>query len=62
MPHKVNYPSGRAKGMDSQGLRFRSRLLAGFPGANIKEFLVTILSEAKWPQIKCLNLKGTVWG
>ena len=26
---------------------FRNWLLAGFPGANIKEFLVTILSETK---------------
>ena len=25
------------------------------PGANIKEFLVTILSEAKWPQIPRLS-------
>jgi uncharacterized protein with HEPN domain len=30
---------------------FRNRLLAGFPGANIKEFWLTILSEAKRSQI-----------
>jgi len=27
----------------------------------MKEFLVTILSEAKRPQIQCLSLKGAVW-
>jgi len=36
-------------------------VLPGFPGANIKEFLVTILSEAKRPQIQCLSLKGEFW-
>ena len=28
---------------------------------NIKEFLVTILSEAKRPQIQCLSLEGEFW-
>jgi len=28
------------------------------PGANIKEFLVTILSEAERPQTQCLSPKG----
>jgi hypothetical protein len=34
------------------------RVVAEIPGANIKEFLVTILSEAKPPQIQCLSPKG----
>jgi hypothetical protein len=36
------------------------RVVAEIPGANIKEFLVTILSEAKRPQIQCLSLKGEI--
>jgi len=35
--------------------------VAEIPGANIKEFLVTILSEAKRLQIQCLSLKGEFW-
>jgi hypothetical protein len=35
--------------------------VAQIPGANIKEFLVTILSEVKRPQIQCLSLKGEFW-
>jgi len=35
--------------------------VAQIPGVNIKEFLVTILSEAKRPQIQCLSLKGEFW-
>ncbi len=34
--------------------------VAQIPGANIKEFLLTILSEAKRPQIQCLSPKGAV--
>jgi hypothetical protein len=34
---------------------------AEIPGANIKEFLVTILSEAKRLQTQCLSLKGEFW-
>jgi hypothetical protein len=30
-------------------------------GANIKEFLVTILSEVKRPQTQCLSPKGEFW-
>jgi hypothetical protein len=32
--------------------------LKGYPGARIQIFSVTILGEAKWPQIRCLSLKG----
>ncbi|MFX0200586.1 MAG: hypothetical protein ACFFCW_31085 [Candidatus Hodarchaeota archaeon] len=42
-------------------LRFRNALLVGFPGTNIKEFWVTILSEAKLEQIQCLSPEGAVW-
>jgi hypothetical protein len=35
-----------------------ARAVAHIPGANIKEFLGTILSEAKRPQIQCLSPKG----
>ncbi len=35
--------------------------MAGFPEANIKEFLVTILSEAKWMQIQRLSPTGEFW-
>ena len=38
-----------------------NRLLPNSPGTNIKEFLVTILSEAKRPQIQCLSPKGEFW-
>ena len=31
------------------------------PGANMKEFLVTILSEVKRPQTQYLNPKGEFW-
>jgi hypothetical protein len=31
------------------------------PGANIKEFLVSIVSEAKRPQTQYLSLKGEFW-
>jgi hypothetical protein len=34
------------------------RAVAHIPGANIKEFLVTILSEAKRPQRQCLSPQG----
>ena len=37
------------------------RVVAEIPGANSKEFLVTILSEAKRPQTQCLSLKGEFW-
>ncbi len=36
-------------------------MLPGFPGANIKEFWLTILNEAKRPQIQCLSPKGEFW-
>jgi len=36
-------------------------MLPGFPGANIKESWVTILSEAKRPQTQCLSPKGEFW-
>jgi hypothetical protein len=36
-------------------------VVAEIPAANIKEFLVTILSEAKPPQTQCLSLKGEFW-
>jgi len=35
--------------------------VAEIPGANSKEFLVTILGEAKRPQTQCLSLKGEFW-
>jgi len=34
-------------------------LLPKSPGANIKEFLLPILSETKRPQIQCLSLKAS---
>jgi hypothetical protein len=34
------------------------RVVAEIPGANMKEFFDTILSEAKRPQIQCLSPKG----
>jgi len=37
------------------------RALAHVPGASIKEFLVTILSEAKRPQIQLFEPKGEFW-
>jgi hypothetical protein len=43
--------------------RYRiQRAVAHIPGANIKEFLVTILSEAKRPQIQLFEPKGRVLG
>ena len=36
-------------------------MLLGFPGANIKEFWLTILSKAKRPQTQCLSPKGEFW-
>jgi hypothetical protein len=33
-------------------------IVAQIPGANIKEFLVTILSEVKRPQTQCLSPEG----
>jgi hypothetical protein len=36
-------------------------LLPESPGANIKEFLVTILSKVKRPQTQCLSPKGEFW-
>ena len=36
-------------------------MLPVFPGANIKESWVTILSEAKRPQTQCLSPKGEFW-
>jgi len=36
-------------------------LLLKPPGANIKEFLLTILSEAKRPQTQCLSPQGEFW-
>jgi hypothetical protein len=36
-------------------------LLPESPGANIKEFLVTIISEVKRPQTQCLSPKGEFW-
>jgi len=36
--------------------------VAHIPGANSKEFLVTILSEAKRPQIQLSEPKGRVLG
>ncbi len=36
-------------------------MLPGFPGANIKEFWLTILSEVKRPQTQCLSPKGEFW-
>jgi len=35
--------------------------VAQIPGANIKEFLVTILSEVKRSQTQCLSPKGEFW-
>ena len=40
---------------------FPNRMLPWFPGANIKEFLLTILSEAKRPQTQCLSPTGEFW-
>jgi hypothetical protein len=40
---------------------FQNHLLVGFHGANIKEFLVTILREAKPPQIQCLSPEDEFW-
>jgi len=37
-----------------------SRAVAHIPGANIKEFLVTILREAKRPQIQLSEPEGRV--
>jgi len=37
-----------------------SRAVAHIPGANIKEFLVTILSEVKRPQIQLAEPEGGV--
>ena len=36
-------------------------MLPGFPGANIKEFWLAILSKAKRPQTQCLSPKGEFW-
>ena len=36
-------------------------MVPGFPGANINEFWLTILSEAKRPQTQCLSPKGEFW-
>jgi hypothetical protein len=36
-------------------------MLPGFPGANIKEFWLTILSKAKRLQTQCLRPKGEFW-
>jgi hypothetical protein len=36
-------------------------MLPGFPGVNIKESWLTILSEAKRPQTQCLSPKGEFW-
>ena len=36
-------------------------LLPESPGANIKEFLVTIISEVKRPQTQCLSPKDEFW-
>ena len=38
-----------------------SGVVAEIPGANIKEFLVTILSEAKRPQTQFLSMKAEFW-
>jgi hypothetical protein len=35
-----------------------NKLLSGFPGANIKEFWLTILSEAERSQTYCLSPEG----
>ncbi len=42
----------------ASGPLFLIRSLPGFPGANIKEFWLTILSEAKRPQRQCLSPQG----
>jgi len=42
--------------------RICSRAVAHIPGANIKEFLGTILSEAKRPQIQLSESEGRVLG
>jgi hypothetical protein len=39
-------------------LQFWNRSLTGFPGTNIKEFWLTIFSEAKRPQRQCLSPQG----
>jgi len=36
-------------------------MLPAFPGANIKEFWLTILSEAERSQTQCLSPKGEFW-
>ena len=36
-------------------------LLPKYPGANIKEFLVTILSEAKGEEFPLFEPEGRVW-
>ena len=36
-------------------------MLPGFPAANIKEFWLTILSEAKRPQTQYLSPEGEFW-
>ena len=38
-----------------------SGVLPKFPEANIKEFWVTILSEAKPPQNQCMSPEGEFW-
>jgi hypothetical protein len=42
------------------GVRSKRRV-SQIPGANIKEFLVSILSETARPQILYLSLKGEFW-
>ena len=44
----------------ASGPSFLNRSLAGFPGANIKEFWLSILSEAKPPQIHLSEPEGRV--
>jgi hypothetical protein len=44
----------------ASGPSFLNRSLPGFPGANIKEFWLTILSEAKRPQIHVSEPEGRV--
>jgi len=46
--------------IEDQQAAISERLLAGFPGANIKGFWQTILSEAERSQIHLFEPKGRV--
>jgi len=50
------------RALSANGGKICSRAVAHIPGANIKEFLVTILREAKRPQIQLSEPGGRVLG